>query len=325
MSSLNHSDKLTLDAFSDPQLQSQNANGVYNRFTNRLRTPVLNAKSIQLLSANFVNSRLQLDDNAQLCFFYFLNNTTNLGLVRLHTSNFIPNTGLTAFVRNRYYNSVVELVAALNQAASTGGDLLANNGLWYENQVQFTYDTTTRKITVASRNASMITPCGADDPILLGRLPTLPVVMNSIAGNVRQPVVPNQSMNARLGFAMSAFARGAFTTTSVPGAAWSRQVFTAGLIEADAFPILLSSQNISFYLSIINGSGMDASGRKNLLETVPISVAPLNIQNFHSITNNAMSVPSEIFECTIEMLDDYGNPFNMPPNFDVSVALGVFY
>lgn len=328
MSSLNHPDKVTLDAFSDPQLQTQNANGIYNRYTNRLSTPILNAKSIQLVSANFINSRLQFDDNSQLIFYYYINNTSTLSSVRLHPSNFLPVAGFTTFVRNRYFNTVSDVVAALNQASAVGGDSITFNPGYVAGQLIFSYDPNSRKITVQSTNASMITPAAADDPnvIALQNVSANIIRMNSVIGSIPQPIVQGQSMNARLGFAMSVNTRGIFTASGFnQSAAWSRKVFTSGPCEADANPILLSSQNISFYISAINGSGLDASGRKNLLETVPIAVAPLNIQNFHSLENHAMSVPNEIYEITVEMLDDYGRPFFMPPNYDVSVCLGVFY
>lgn len=352
MTTLNRPDKVSLDAFSDPQLETQNLNGVYNRFTNQLKTPILNAKGIQLLNANFVNSVLQLNDNGMLMFFYYANatlagltsNIANLFCVRLHPANFVPYAGYTAFTKNKYWNSVTELVAALNVAAATGGDSVTFNPLFRPDTISFSYDTTTRKITFTQAPGAGINvymcPAAADDPNVLNALrgtttPTNRIRMNAFnssntyATATLQPYVENVSMNARLGFAMSYLARGLWwNATSQIGCATStgNPTFNSS-IEADANPILLGSQNCSFYLSVVSGSGMDFTGRKNLIQTIPIEVAPLNINSYtaSSVEKPAVSVPTDIYEISVEMLDDYGNPFIQPPNYNVNLALAVYY
>jgi hypothetical protein len=348
MATLNRPDKITLDAYSDPNLELVNGNGVYNRFTNQLRTPILNAKGIQLLNANFINSILQLNDNSQLVFWYYVQNTAtsirqigNLKCVRLLPSTFVPRTGYTSFTRNRYFNSVTELVAALNTAASTGGDDVVYNPMWVANQVQFSYDTTTRKISVTSTNANFIAPAAADDPFVIDRLrgttdPTTRIRMNGYTSSgtyataTLQPYVEGVSMNARLGFAMGFGSRGLWWNgSSTQGCATSTGVpFATGtLIEADSPPILLGSQNCSIYLSIVTGSGMDSTGRKNLIATIPIEVAPLNINSYtlSSVEKPAISVPTEIYEITAELLDDYGQPFLQPGNYNTNLSFSVYY
>lgn len=343
MTSLNRPDKITLDAYSDPNLELLAPNGAYNRFTNQLKTPILNAKGIQLLNANFVNSILQLNDNSQLMFFYYrqsvsgsMRQTGNLRCVRLHPSTFVPYVGFTGYTKNRYFNSVTELVAALNQAASSGGDDVTYNPLWVQDGVTFSYDTTTRKISVTSNDANFIGPAAADDPFVAQVLAASPIKMNgwTSSGNYAtatpQPYVNGISMNARLGFAMSFNARGLWwgpssqqglaTSTGVPFA-------TGTLIEADSPPILLGSQNCSLYLSIVTGSGMDATGRKNLIQTIPIEVAPYNINSYtaSSVEKPAISIPTEIYEITAELLDDYGQPFFQPGSWNTSLAFAVYY
>ena len=344
MSSVNHPDKVTLDAFSDPQLQTANGNGYYNRFTNILKTPILNAKAIQLLNANFINSALQLNDSGQLVFWFYASSTQanirSAGLynIRLHPSTFVPYPGYTTFVKNKYFNSVSELVSALNSAASTGGDSFTYNPRWIQNQVSFTYDTASRKISVVPLGALFIAPASADDPnvVFQSRSATNQPKMNgynssnTYATATVQPFVLNVSMNARLGFAMNFNARGLWwDATSQQGCATSTGVpqNTPTTIEADAFPILLGSQNVSLYLSIITGSGIDATGRKNLLCSIPIEVAPLTINSYtaSSVEIPAKSIPNEIYEIGVEMLDDIGTPFLQPPNFNTELSLVVYY
>ncbi len=359
MTSLNRPDKITLDAYSDPNLEVVNPNGYYNRFTNQLKTPILNAKGIQLLNANFINSILQLNDNSQLMFWFFTATSPvvprtldTLKCIRLHPSNFVPyyppnNPGAsyTAFVKNRYFNTPVELVAALNQAATTGGDDFTYNPYIQFGTIQFSYDTTTRKISVIPQGLNnYIALAAADDPLVLDALngisrPNSRIRMNgynssnTYATATPQPFVAGVSMNARLGYGMSFASRGIWWgATSVPGVATSTGVALNSnpnpvLIEADSPPILLGSQNCSIYLSIVSGSGMDSTGRKNLIQTIPIEVAPLNINSYtaSSVEKPALSIPTDIYEITVEMLDDYGQPFIQFGNFNTNLAFAVYY
>ena len=344
MSSLNHPDKITLDAFSDPQLQTQAGNGYYNRFTNVLRTPVLNAKSIQLMNANFINSVLQLNDASSLMFFYYtsvspssVRQLANLRCVRLLQSNYVPPAGYTAFTRNRYYNSVSELVSSLNVASAAGGDDVVYNPLFSSGAISFGYDTTTRKVSVASLiSGQFVILAAADDPFVIDQLrgttnPLRQLRMNGFnnfsgyTGATIQPFVPGFSMNSRLGFAMSINARGLYFGASVVyGCATSTGApISLSSVEADAFPILLGSQNVSIYLSIITGSGVDNTGRKNLLCSIPIEVAPLAINSYtaSAIELPAKSIPNEIYEISVEMLDDVGVPFLQAPNYNTELSL----
>jgi hypothetical protein len=331
MASLNHPDKVSLDAFSDPLLQTQNSNGVYSRFTNVLKTPILNAKGLQLLNANFINSRLQLDDNSQLVFWYYRFNPVNsIGVVRLYPSNYVPPPGFTTFVRNRYFNSVDELVFTLNQAAAVGGDNTTNNVLYRPGEITFSYDANTRRISFVSNDPNFsVGPAAADDPVIISALKANLITMNTLpSATFLQPYVPGYSMNSRLGFAMSTNARPLWQTgSSLPYIASSTGLALTRAIEADANPILLGTQNVSIYASVIAGSGMDFSGRKNLLQTIPVQVAALNINNYtlSSLDNYAMSVGNEIYEITIELLDDNGLPFIQPPNYNTQISLAVLY
>ena len=345
---VNRPDKLTLDAYADTALELTNGNGVYNRFSNNLQTPILNAKGIQLTDASFVNSVLQLNDNGQLMFWYYSSANTgplvrslaNLRCVRLLPSNFIAPAGYIAFTRNRYFNSVVELVAALNLAAATGGDDSTYNPFWEINanqRVSFSYDTNTRKVTLISPLAAasvVVVPAAADDPFVLQALQTgngggNRIRMNTFGGITLQPFVLGVSMNARIGFALSFNSVSLYRTGSwYPGAAATLAPGSYGTnIEADAPPILLGSQNVRVYMSIVGGSGMDTTtNRKNLIATIPITVAPLNIQSYSTpLEKPALSVPSEIYDVQIELLDDNGQAFIMYPNYNTTLSFSIYY
>jgi hypothetical protein len=335
MSLINRPNRITLDAYSDPQLKNTGRNGVYSSFTNNFTTPVLNAKAIQLLNANIVNSTLQLNDYS-LMFFYRYGVAQSFRCVRLHPASFVPYAGYTAFVKNKYWNDVDELVAALNIAATAGGDSNTFNTLWEPNTIQFAYDEATRRVTISNPTGLTISPVAADDPMVLGIMANpanTSVQMNAFNGDntnfggTPQPRKSGFSMNARLGFAMSYYNRGLWWGSGSSIGNASSIGVPAVSVEADANPILLGVQNVYVYLDIVNGSGMDTQNRKNLAGTIPIEFAPLNINNytFSSLQAELMSVPSEIYGVNVLLLDDNGAPFPQPPNYNTQISIAVFY
>jgi hypothetical protein len=335
MALLNRPNRITLDAYSDPTIKSAGNSGVYSSFTNRFTTPVLNAKAIQLLNANIINSTLQLNDYS-LMFFYRYGVSQSFRCVRLHPASFVPYTGYTAFVKNKYWNDVDELVAALNTSATAGGDDNVFNTLWEANTIQFAYDEATRRITISNPTGLNISPVAADDPAVLQIMASplnTSVQMNTFNGDntnfggTPQPRRSGFSMNARLGFAMSYYNRGLWWgSNSTIGNASSIGV-PAPSVEADANPIMLGVQNVYVYLDVVAGSGMDTQNRKNLAGTIPIEVAPLNLNNytFSSLQAELMSVPSEIYQVSVLLLDDNGAPFPQPPNYNTQISIAVFY
>jgi hypothetical protein len=335
MATLNRPNRITLDAYSDPNLKYTGSNGVYSSFTNTFTTPVLNAKAIQLLNANIINSTLQLNDYS-LCFFYRYGVSNSFRCVRLHPASFVPYAGYTAFVKNKYYNDVDELVTDLNTAATAGGDSNTFNTLWEAGTIQFAYDDATRRITISNPTGLTISPVAADDPAVLTMFsnPANTSIMmngfdgdNTIGGATQQPRRAGFSMNARLGFAMSYYTRGLWWDSGSSIGNASAIGVPAVSVEADANPILLGVQNVSVYLDIVTGSGMDTQNRKNLAGVIPIQFAPLNINNydFSSLQSELMSVPSEIYSVGVLLLDDNGFPYPQPPSYNTRISIAVFY
>jgi hypothetical protein len=345
MASLNRPDRLTLNAFSDPNEQGP----TYSRFTNRLQTPILGVKGIQLVNANFINSSLQLnDDNGQLMFFYYANNTkagivtqANLRCIRLLPSWYVPYSGFTAFTGNKYFNTGTELVAALNAAASAGGDSATYNPIWVAGQVTFSFDTTTRRITVTGNGTTFLAPAAADDPFVLDQLrgttdAAKRIKMNghnssnNYATATFQPFREGITMNARLGFTLSYFTRGIwYGANSQIGVATSTgEPHNTTGIPADCPPILLGVQNVGVYLSVSVGGGIDTSNpRKNLIASIPIENAPFCVNSYttNSVEIPSLSTPNEIYEVTVELIDDTGAPYLMPYSNNTQIGLALYY
>lgn len=337
---MNAPDKLLADAFSDNSLKNNAIGGAYASFTNQLNTPVLGLKGIQLLRMNFVNSALQLNDNTQLMFFYYRGTTAatavgsaNLRCVRLYPSDYVPAiTPYTTFVRNKYFNTVSELITALNSAAAAGGDSVTYNPIWVSGDVTFSYDTASRKISMVGNTATnYYAPAAADDPNVLAYLKTNVITLNAInSNNSVQPYALCQSMNARLGFAQSYYNRGVWWGgSSVVGVATMVGVAQVNgtSIEADAFPILLGNQSINVYMNIAPNSGYDSKTRKNLIASIPVEGASQYVGSYTltSVEQPLSSVQNEVYTITFNFTDEYGNDYFFNANNNVSLEFNCFY
>jgi len=347
---LNRPDKITADSFSDPNLKNAGNNGYFSQFTNALNTPILDAKGIQLTRINFVNPSLPLNDfNGQLIFVYAKNSNYNIPdssvfhTVRLLPSWYVPPAGFSTYVKNEYWNNGTELTSNLNVAASSGGDVTTYNPSWLANDIQFSYDVGSRKISFQGlASNSFYSPIPADHPALPAFLSTYTgpdptgIKMNALnysgsyANALPQPFVKGVTMNSRLGYGMSYNTRGILwgglsevgcaSTTGIPQSNTTKT-------EGDSWPILLGAQNINVYCSVITGSGNDSRTKKNLLATVPIENASLGVNSYTltSVERPAKSVSDEIYSLQFDFTDDNGNPFYFLPNMNVELELSVYY
>jgi len=150
MNTVNTPDRLSLDAYADPD---RNSRAVYSSFNNNLGVAILNAKQLHLLRATIPNVHLQIVDY-QLVFFYYnlpdattVPNSTHLKAVRLYPSDYVPPSGFTAYTKNIYFTDPSTFATQLTTAGAAGGDSVTYNKLWSSADVAFTYSTTTKQIT----------------------------------------------------------------------------------------------------------------------------------------------------------------------------------
>jgi hypothetical protein len=245
-----------------------------------------------------------------------------------------------SFTQNKYFNTVTELCAALTTASAAGGDDATYNPIWTSGDLTFSYDTTTRRVSVISNSNSVyIAPAAADDPNVLDNLrgtttPSNRIKMKgygatSYATASFQPYVEGITMNARLGFAMAYATRGLYWgSSSQTGCATSTGVpLAATAIVADANPILLGAQSVGIYLDTVMGGGYDSIRSKNLLAPVFIDVPPLNVMSYvpASVNQALISVPQEIYQITVTLVDDAGVPFVQSPNYNVRIEISIGY
>jgi hypothetical protein len=346
MATCNRPDRITCDAFSDEQIGNGVNNGIYSGFTNKLTLPLLKVKGLQLLRANFVNPSLPLNDyNGQLLFFYYAYTdatvsgiaVANMRCIRLYPSFVVPQASYTTYVKNQYFNSVADLVTALNAAAVTGGDLATYNPNWITADVSFAYSTTTRKITMTGlTSGNYYSVAAADDANIATYMASIKAPKLASFGSTNYatatayPFVSGQSMNPRLGWGMSYRTKGRYYGTgSILGCATATQVpqaYNVG-VEADSNPILLGLQNLNVFCSIVAGGGQNSKKNRNLLANIPIENAPLGVNSYTltSVEGRTLSVFSEVYEMTFTFTDDYNNPVYFSPNWNVQLEMNVFY
>jgi hypothetical protein len=252
-------------------------------------------------------------------------------MVRLLPSWYVPLAGFTAFTKNAYYNNGAELAAALTAAAAAGGDSTLYNTKWLVGDVSFSFNTATRKLSFTGLTAgNYYAPIPADHPALPAFLATYAPTMNALGGVKAQPFNKGVTMNSRLGYSMSFYNTGIlWSGSSIQGCASTSGIPQANTIatEADSWPILLGTQNINVYCSVITGSGNDSRFAKNLLATLPVENAPLGVNSYTltSVEKPAKSVASEVYLLQINFTDDNGNPFYFYNNMNVNLELNIYY
>lgn len=332
---LNKPSRLVLDAFSDPQLANKTS---YSGFTNTFPSTIHGAKKLNVVSAGLVNTTLQLNDASQLFFWYYQGTSTaglidiaNLKCVRLYQSTYVPAVGYSTYVRNKYFNSVDEVVAALNLASAVGGDLITYNPFYVPNGVIFSYNNALRQISVASGVSTYyIAPAAYDDPNIAIALSITPITQYGYGGNVvKQPSIASESLNPRIGFCQGFNAKGLWfdTTNGLLGCATSTgvpQLFGTP-IPPTSSPILLGSQFVGVYLDIIPNGGYEPK-RRNLLANIPIDREALNVLSY--IPSNPIPIdtlPETISSVSVLLIDEKGVPYTQPPSYNVRVELSVSY
>ena len=312
----------------------------FNSFSINLQTPVLNPTKLQLLRATIPNA-LQNIPNYQLQFWYYrLPSSTSvpsdgfLRCVRLYPSDYVAPSGFTSFVRNRYVTDPTDLVTLLNAAASTGGDSGTYNPYWAVNDVTFTYNSSSKLISMTGNTAGLFyCIAGYNDPLVLaaqrGNGGQGIITLNSFNGSdLIQPSVPQFTLNLRVGFAMSGQSLAPQSSTGNPQYAniTNTAVANGVAIVADSYPNLVYTGSVYLYSDIVAGSSMGSNNEHNLLAVIPNNVPQLGIINYVAATLTWLNrIPDTIYQIIVRTCfmvwyssigcyatsDEYNNRFNL--------------
>jgi len=313
----------------------------FSEFTCTYDTPILGAKKTMMLRATIPNAQVNIPDY-QLVFWYYrlptattVPNATYLKAVRLYPSNYQAPAALgTAFTKNRYFSDPADFVSQLNIAASAGGDNVTYNPFWVAGDVTFAYSATTKQITFTGNTATnYYAPAGWNDPLVTaaaaGKTIVLPSTAN-IAVTYPQVLIPQYTLNLRVGYAMSgtSFGPQVLQSSQIPAIADLTHLgyVNGTAVPVDSFPNLVYSQCVYLYSNITAGVSLGSGGQHNLLAVVPSNAPQLGVIQYTALTVNMMSkLVDTIYEITVQMRDDANMPFTLPDSAQVNLELAMVY
>jgi hypothetical protein len=339
LNTVNAPDRLSLDAYADPERGTTSA---YSSFNNNLGVAILNAKKLHLLRATIPNVQIQIPDY-QLVFYYYelpdattVPTATHLKAVRLYPDQYVPPAGFTAYKKNIYFSDPAALVAQLNLAASAGGDNVTYNTLWVSGGVTFTYDSARKHIQWYGNTASKYyANAGFLDPIVQAsqRDATKITTYNFDTSTSIQPFVLGCTLNQRIGYALSGISTpplsfGAAVSVKIANETGVAKITgSGGVVPHDSYPDLVYTQCIYLYSNLISNGGLGNYGRKNLMAVIPVDVPSFGVVQFVGSYKggDARPIPDEIYGVNIEMRDDNNQPYTLPLSANVNVEIAVDY
>lgn len=301
----------------------------YSGFTINLQQPIIKCKGVQL--ASFVQTNTPGDGPcipdyiaSYIGFMYYktasqmttvVGQSANLHVLYLLASTAAPD--LTTYAssngyQNRYFSSYSDFVGVLNNAAIDQGSTGTPD-------VQFFYDSTTRKIFFAGQDSTKYyVPAGYDDPNVQALIPTLVGTLS--------PIPYGYTLNTRVGFNNKV----TDLTQQKAGVTWINLAsisltFTNGIIPG-GYPNLVRTTSVTLRTNFNYQSSINSKDNRDVLAVVPYSVPFLGVNNFQYTLNHYLTnVPETIQQITIQMYDDAGQPLPMGNNVDTLVEIHCSY
>lgn len=303
----------------------------YNRFDIRLRTPVLQAKRAQLLRASIPNASASFPDYGLLFFYRRLatattaRNASGLQCVRLMPSNWVSFNSTTYNMPvNRVFSNPADLVVALNQAANNDSTTL--NTMYTAGDVSFSYDPSTKKISMTGTNTSLFyEPIGYASPWLTYaftfdpanpaiRIPNFNYTGTGVANTTVPQTISQYNMNLRLGYSQPNDGTGASQYCRLGG----------NPITFDGYPNLIYTSCYNVYSNFVAGSSLGSNGKRDLLAAIPCETAQLTMTNYTARNLNwLLKVPDSITSLSVYVEDENDQPVNFPDNVILSFEVGL--
>ena len=283
-----------------------------------------------------------------------------LHMVRLLPSYYKPElmTNGSTYGQNRTFTSYQDLASEL--AKSCAYDPMGTtNSYFIANDISITYDSTKNKFIFTGNDTSTL---GDGSPayyyIYAGfNDPNIQTVYNAVFPYMRlydynynviatyppNPYVAGQTLDVKLGFTASTTKSVVLTLSNpntitaltyrpFPGAYNSLLTLnnnintTSYSFYADSYCSLVNTNIVSIYTDIVAGSSLDSGLNNNLLACVPVNTANLGVSFYQTTLSTPLTkIVEQIYSVTIELRDDYGNPFYIPNSAVVSLELTLTY
>lgn len=336
----------------------------YFSFICELRSPLLRAKSIELLRATIPNAVTSIP-NAETAFYYYRIPTTgapdydpdysqltpaNIRMVRLLSSfaydpDNYANPSVLGF--NKTFQDYGDLVNELNKAATTDpNQAFLSPNYYIPGDITFTYNETLNKIVVQGNNYEnppgtpqyYYLPVGFQDPNLYTFINTMRNPETGILNDTLFPTNASYILNRRLGYLWN----GIFEPNPIPDSisyatlvnhTFPKPNYVQGqpwipLISytAEGYGDLVYSANLFLFCDSVGGSSQDNIIDDRLLAVLPMNTANLGV----AFSENKVSCPltkisENIFQIKFSMRTDTGEPFWLPTNAYVNVELKITY
>ena len=296
--------------------------GNYTRFQVINSAPILEAKACALVRATIPLGKQQLPDYCCVFYYHRIPAAGSRSASTVKAIRFLPFgrvvASATNYAINRYISSYSDLVSLLNQAAAN--DDTTTNPLFVANDVSFTL-TANKQITMTGLIATYTyAPAAYDDPYVAAAIAATPITFPGSAADKNNNVtlVATQTLNMRCGFSQPYR-----YTDAVPSLT---AVASGTAIPADAFPNLVYTNTIRLYSNLAGSAGMTSDGSKNLLAVLPVNAPPLGVLQYESPHFAFLTkLPDTIYSITLEMRDDFNQPFYLPDNNVAAVELQFKY
>jgi hypothetical protein len=344
------------------QVSPQYLTDYYSTFDCELRSPLLRAKSIELLRATIPNAVTSIP-NSETAFYYYRIPTlgapnfepdysqltpANIRMVRLLSSFvYTPDNYINpdAYGFNKTFEDYQDLVTELNKAATNDPNQLSLSPNYYiPGDITFTYNATLNKIVVQGNNYEnppgtpqfYYLPVGYQDPNLFTFIDNI----RSLGGlsEISFPTNGSYTLNRRLGFLWNGiFAPnppdGSLEYAGLVNRTFPRPDYVDGEVwvpliyyTAEGYADLVYSANLFLFCDILGGSTQDNLIDDRLLSVIPMATPNLGV----GFPENKISCPltkisENIFQIKFSMRTDTGEPFWIPRNAYINLELKICY
>ena len=272
----------------------------------------------------------------------FLNPTNGLPVESVGT-NANPN------LMNRTFTDYTDLVAGLNACAASATNASVPG------ELIFSYSPILNRIGVEfTNNTFYYLPCGWDDPNIKDAINYYNQGVNNWPVNlyVYNDWSPGYTLNLRLGYTWTGVFANPFTSNywALTGIILSREARSlvlymrendpafpaplynpANLLTFNSYPDLVNTSCVRIYTDVTFASTDEGSGWQNqpqggLLSIVPVNASNLGVSFYQNNFNNPLTkIPKIISEIGIRLVNDQGDPFNLPNSATVLLELAVEY
>lgn len=357
--SINSRQTLSIKPVSDQFIDAD----YYYQFTCRLKNPLMNVKSLELLRATIPNVIPSIP-NSEATFYYYripadpitfqpnyqALTAANILFVRLTPSiGYSPDnyTNPAIYGYNKTFTNYQELVAELNKA--TLHDPLETTlqplGFYDPGDITFSYNENLNKIVFVGNNAlDPITgepqyyylPVGYSDPNLALFQLAITNVLTPQGQPILFPVNGEYTLNRRLGYLwdgvfqtpLNSLSYTILENRTIPkpnyaGLPWNDYLPN---YTAEGYADLVYTANVFVYCNIVGGSTQDTNTDEQLLAVVPMNTQNLGVNFGESKLSCPLTkISKEIYNISITLRTDTAQPFYLPNNAYVNLEIKFTY